>query len=179
MTRSFEDREEFGTVRREMQAKLRSGAYVSFGTPLLRLAVLPSFDASYSFELRELRRGRTMQEARIVHTRWDIETDRRALLDPVERLRYPRPYVATVIQRSAELSATELEQVRSRLQSVSVPLAIEERYVAVDGTRYALEHFGHCRSLRLAWHEVAERASPLSTLMDELLAFCARKLHDG
>lgn len=179
MTRSFEDREEFGIVRREVQAKLLSGAYVAFGAPLLRLVVLPSFGASYSFEQRELRRGRSMQEARIVHTRWEIETDRRALLDPVERLRYPRPYVATVMQRSAELSASELEQVRSRLQSLAVPLAIEERSVAVDGTSYALEHFGLCRSLRLAWHEVAERGSPFSTLMEELLAFCARRLHDG
>jgi hypothetical protein len=167
--RAFLDHEEFSLVLREVQAKLRSGEYIHAGAPHLRLVVLPAFEASFSWELRDRCSLGAQREWRVVRTFWDFDSDLRALVDPVTRLRHPRPYVPTVTKRSSPIDDDVVQGILARLQQISVPLATPDRRVVIDGIRYVLQVFEGTRTLELEWSEARRGDAPLSSVIDELL----------
>ncbi|MBL8899856.1 MAG: hypothetical protein JNM84_19650 [Planctomycetes bacterium] len=166
---AFPDHEEFLLVRHEVQAKLRSGAYIDAGDPHLRLVVLPSFEASFSWEIRAQRSRGAERAWRLVHTFWDFEANLRALGDPVTRLRHTRPYVAAVTQRAGPIADDVVQGILAGLRQVSIPLATQDRSMMVDGIRYVLQLFEGTRTLQLEWNEAQRGAAPLGPVIDELI----------
>jgi hypothetical protein len=175
------DHHEFEAVREAAYHGLRSGSFVGdAGLPLCRFVVLPSFHNAIAWDVRSLRVRGKSAESRLFRSCWRRDLDLQALGSPVERLKHPRPYRATVEVASVSIDPADIGRLIRRFQSTPIPLAIAKPPVGLDGTSYELKIGGpFCRAQITWWVRLPEEWAALAPLIDEMAALFESSWRDA
>lgn len=133
-----EQMEEFYAVREAAYDALRFGTLVErhrSGVSVLQYLILPSFENPISWDvIKVVSRGEA--QTRLYRFTWRMDVDGQAMASPVERMKHPRPYKATLETDWVLVDAKKLEAILSRIGSVRIPLLLASAPGGCDGTSF-------------------------------------------
>jgi hypothetical protein len=148
-----ENQEEWFALRTEAREILRIGFPQNpHDHRLFQFVVLPSFEASYSWELYEQQLENGKVEAIAINAIWRMLED----IDkfhPLTRLRHPQKLSPTMAVKTGRIEQALAATLLAELSEISVPLGPYKDELVLDGTSYELTvGTGHTQS-RFTWHD--------------------------
>lgn len=150
-----EPEQEFVNLRTEAYESLRRGFQEGpWDRRIFQLVVLPSFEASYSWELYERKTKRDPVEAIAVHAIWHTHKDLEKF-DPVTGLRYPRKLSPTITVGTSRIEPKIAQKIVETMSEIVVPIHPGVGGVYLDGKSYELTVGRGSDQARFAWHEEA------------------------
>jgi hypothetical protein len=134
-----EHRAEWFSLRNEAVETLRKGfPEQPRDGRVFQLLVLPSFDASFSWEVYERRLSKNEFEAIAVKTIWHLREDSEKFRNPVVRLKSPRKLAPTISVSAARIEQTDARSMVEELSQIVLPVHPGPVPVYLDGTSYEL-----------------------------------------
>jgi len=130
---------EYGAMRNDVYAKLRSHAYVDdrHAGHVFQYLVLPSFQPPIAWDVfRRPREGHDDDHV-LARTTWDCDADRSKFNTPVERLRHPYPLVPTIEVRQLAASSDTLRELAVELAGLEIIIG-SPGVVGLDGTTFEI-----------------------------------------
>lgn len=124
---------------RELQTKtcehLRSRSHIlqPEHLPVLQLLTMPSFEDTWCIDLLE-----TAGELSAFKTTWYSRQDVLAFENGLARLRYPRPFVATLESVRLGRSDSDVRQILNSFRAIDMPFDWLDSSISLDGTGYEL-----------------------------------------
>jgi hypothetical protein len=109
---------------------------------VMRMIVLPSFQAAEKWEVCCDNSGDSGEKYFAALTRWEREADMEKFRTPVERLKHPRELAPTFTILRFDLNAHRAGYWLERFSALSVTPLPKESSIGLDGTSFELE-FGH------------------------------------
>lgn len=160
-------REEWSELQAKTCEHLRSRSHIlqPKHRPVLQLLAMPSFEDMWCIDLVE-----TAGEFSAFRTTWYSTQDVLAFENGLARLRYPRPFVATLESIRLDRSDSDVRHIINSFKAIDMPFDWLDSSISLDGTGYELSfHEGRI----LKWTNDVPLAWPtqLRQLIKNLLAW--------
>jgi hypothetical protein len=140
--------DEFDAMRTNVVHKLRQGFYASGRQPLLQYLVYPTFAPVVAYDVSADRRdGR-----QLIRSQWRYDIDVEKFRNPIEILRWPRPFIATVEVHRLTVAPEKLDELLDELRTIQIPFSPPSTGITLDGTRReVMLHAPY--EIRVSWTE--------------------------
>lgn len=165
---------EFSMMQRDVYHKLRRGGYLpdEGERRIAQYLSLPAFDNPISWDVIQVPKRREPDGTMLFRTCWRMDLDLQALSTPVERLKYPRPFVPTIDVTQHVIDRSRIESILAQFQSIPVPLAIAEPPSGLDGATFEVFVGGYFCNARISWWcELPDEWAALKPVVTEFVEY--------